>query len=111
MPIMLSTDDRFPGVKPAPSTVLRPITGQSLFFLRVFYLFPFQVPPFKGTVEEKGFVLGIKASKYLIDQQEGEFEIESELGSCTTFTVVLPVNRLKQCYLFSDGRMVLTFKG
>ena len=47
-----------------------------------------------GTAGEKGFGLGIKAVKYLIDQQGGELDIESKLGVGTTFTVVFPVNRL-----------------
>ena len=44
----------------------------------------------EGTRKEKGTGIGLKLSKELLDLNKGKMEIESEVGKCTCFTLILP---------------------
>jgi len=48
-----------------------------------------------GTASEKGLGIGLSLVKDFVEMNDGQIQVESQLGQGTTFTVTIPVNVLK----------------
>ena len=52
-----------------------------------------EIPNPPGTLGEKGYGYGLALVKHLVDTNQGELKIKSELGLYTQFLVRLPVGK------------------